>query len=42
MGSSVESLEQQMLSHLKEETRVGGRRVQRQELPELPKDAVTR
>jgi Plasmid pRiA4b ORF-3-like protein len=41
MGSSVESLEQQMLSRLRQETRVGGRRVQRQELPGLPKGAVT-
>jgi hypothetical protein len=40
-GSSIEALEQQMLSRLKEQTRVGGKRVTRQELPELPKDAVT-
>ena len=30
-----------MLSRLKEHTFVGGKRVARQELPELPKDAVT-
>jgi len=41
MGSSVEALEQQMLSRLKEQTLVGGKRVMRQELPELPEDAVT-
>jgi hypothetical protein len=41
MGTSPEALEQQMLSLLKRETRVGGKRVARQELPELPKDAVT-
>src|SRR6266700_6967045 len=41
MGSSVEALEQQMLSRLKEQTYVGGKRVTRQELPELPQDAVT-
>ncbi len=40
-GNSVEALEQQMLSRLKEHTFVGGKRVARQELPELPKDAVT-
>ena len=40
-GSSLEALEQQMLSRLKERTLVGGKRVTRQELPELPKDAVT-
>ncbi len=40
-GNSVEALEQQMLSRLKEHTRVGGKRVVRQELPGLPKDAVT-
>src|SRR5260370_39091456 len=34
-------MEQQMLSRLKEQTFVGGKRVTRQELPELPKDAVT-
>jgi len=40
-GSSMEALEQQMLSRLKQQTTfVGGRRVARQELPELPKDAV--
>ena len=41
MGTSPESLEQQILSHLKQQTRVGGKRVTRQELPELPKDAAT-
>jgi len=41
MGSSPESLEQQILSHLKQQTLVGGKRVTRQELPELPKDAAT-
>jgi hypothetical protein len=41
MGNSVEALEQQLLSRLKEQTLVGGKRVTRQELPELPKDAVT-
>jgi Plasmid pRiA4b ORF-3-like protein len=40
MGTSVETLEQQMLARLKEDTFVGGKRVKRQELPELPKDAV--
>ncbi len=40
-GNSVEAMEQQMLSRLKQETRVGGKRVARQELPELPEDAVT-
>jgi hypothetical protein len=41
-GSSVEALEQQMLSRFKQKTTlVGGRRVARQELPELPKDAIT-
>ena len=40
-GNSIEALEQQMLSRLKEQTLVGGKRVVRQELPELPKDAVT-
>jgi Plasmid pRiA4b ORF-3-like protein len=40
-GSSVEALEQQMRSRLNEWTFVGGKRVPRQELPELPKDAVT-
>src|SRR5260370_37882641 len=34
-------MEQQMLSRLEEQTLVGGKRVARQELPELPKDAVT-
>jgi hypothetical protein len=41
MGNPVEALEQQLLSRLKEQTLVGGKRVARQELPELPKDAVT-
>src|SRR6266700_5051627 len=40
-GNSSEALEQQMLTRLKEQTIVGGKRVTRQELPELPKDAVT-
>jgi hypothetical protein len=35
-GNSPRSLEQQMLARLKQETRVGGKRVVRQELPELP------
>ena len=41
MGTSPEALEQQMRSHIKRETLVGGKRVTRQELPELPEDAVT-
>ena len=41
IGTSPEALEQQLLSHIKRETLVGGKRVSRQELPELPKDAVT-
>jgi hypothetical protein len=41
MGSSPESLEQQILSHLRQQTLVGGKRVTRQELPELPNDAAT-
>jgi Plasmid pRiA4b ORF-3-like protein len=41
MGTSPEALEQQMLSHIKRETLVGGKRVMRQELPELPEGAVT-
>ena len=41
MGTSPEALEQQLLSHIKRETLVGGKRVTRQELPELPQDAVT-
>lgn len=41
VGSSPESLEQQILSHLKQQTLVGGKRVTRQELPELPKYAAT-
>ncbi len=40
-GSSVEATEQQLLSRLKEQTFVGGKRVARQELPELPKEAAT-
>ncbi|MGH3289202.1 MAG: plasmid pRiA4b ORF-3 family protein [Streptosporangiaceae bacterium] len=40
-GNSPESLEQQVLSHLKQQTFVGGKRVTRQELPELPQDAAT-
>jgi hypothetical protein len=40
-GNSGETLEQQILSRLTRETRVGGKRVMRQELPEPPKDAVT-
>ena len=41
MGSSPEALEQQLLSRVKEQTFVGGKRVARQELPGLPKDAAT-
>jgi Plasmid pRiA4b ORF-3-like protein len=41
MGTSPEALEQQMRSRLREHTLVGGKRVARQELPELPEDAVT-
>ena len=41
MGTSPEALEQQVRSHIKRETLVGGKRVTRQELPELPKDAAT-
>jgi hypothetical protein len=41
-GNSFEALEQQMLSRLKRETLVGGKRVTRQELPELPEDAASR
>src|SRR5579863_980450 len=40
-GNSVEALEQQLLSRLKEYTFVGGKRVARQELPGLPEGAVT-
>jgi Plasmid pRiA4b ORF-3-like protein len=40
-GNSGETLEQQMLRRLREHTFVGGKRVMRQELPELPKDAAT-
>ena len=40
-GNSGETLEQQMLRRSREHTFVGGKRVMRQELPELPKDAVT-
>ena len=39
-GNSVEAMEQQMQTRLKEQTLVGGKRVTRQELPELPQDAV--
>ena len=41
MGTSPEALKQQLLSHIKRETLIGGKRVTRQELPELPKDAAT-
>ena len=41
MGNSIEALEQQLQTRLKEQTLVGGKRVTRQELPELPQDAVT-
>jgi hypothetical protein len=44
MGTSVEALEQQLRSRIQEYTFVGGKRVVRQELPELPElpnDAVT-
>jgi hypothetical protein len=37
----MDELEQLLLSRLKEQTLVGGKPVTRQELPELPKDAVT-
>ena len=40
-GNSIEALEQQIQTRLKEQTLVGGKRVTRQELPELPQDAVT-
>src|ERR1700759_5241062 len=40
-GNSIESLEQQMLTRLKQQTLVGGKRVTRQELPEPPQDAAT-
>ena len=36
MGTSPEALDQQILSHIKRETLVGGKRVTRQELPEIP------
>ena len=36
-GNSIEALEQQMLTRLKEQTLVEGKRVTRQELPELPR-----
>src|SRR3984893_14010075 len=39
-GNSIEALEQQLQTRLKEQTLVGGKRVTRQELPELPQDAV--
>jgi Plasmid pRiA4b ORF-3-like protein len=41
VGNSPESLEQQILTHLKEQAFVGGKRVTRQESPELPKNAST-
>jgi len=41
MGTSPEALEQQMRSQLRKQTRVGDKLVTRQELPELPNDAVT-
>ena len=40
-GNSIEALEQQIQTRLREQTLVGGKRVTRQELPELPQDAVT-
>ena len=40
-GNSGETLEQQLLRRPREHTFVGGKRVMRQELPELPKDAAT-
>ena len=40
-GNSIEALEQQIQTRLKQQTLVGGKRVTRQELPELPQDAVT-
>ena len=40
-GNSIEALEQQMQTRLNKQTLVGGKRVTRQELPELPQDAVT-
>jgi Plasmid pRiA4b ORF-3-like protein len=40
-GTTIEALEQQMLSRLKEKTFVGGKRVVRQKMPGLPKDAET-
>jgi hypothetical protein len=40
-GKTAETLEQQILSHLREQTFVGGKRVARQELPGIPEDAGT-
>jgi hypothetical protein len=40
-GNSVEALEQQILSRVKEQTLVGGKRVIRKNCPNCPKDAVT-
>ena len=40
-GTTIGTLEQQMLSLLREQTFVGGKRVARQELPGLPKAAET-
>ena len=40
-GTSAETLEQQILSRLQEQTFVGGKRVARQKLPELPEDVRT-
>jgi len=40
-GNSIEALEQQIQTRLREQTLVGGKRVTRQELPDLPQDAVT-
>lgn len=39
-GNSVDALERQMVSRFQEQTFVGGKRVTRQELPGLPKDAA--
>jgi hypothetical protein len=40
MGSSPEALEQLLLSRVREQTFVGGKRVARRELPGLPEDAA--
>ena len=40
-GNSIEALEQQIQTRLKQQTLVGGKRVTREVLPELPQDAVT-